>query len=181
MPKFYYYTFSFFSILLLAGCSSTINGSLEEEPTSDPTIVAVVEDEASPSIDYLTLDTDGDGTSNLEEINNGKNPLNACDSGCLHLLDNDEDWYENSIDPEPENPCVPDPTAAACGNPNYPSTDTDGDGTNNADEIANGSNPLNACDAGCMSVLDTDEDWYENSIDPEPNDACIPDPTAAAC
>lgn len=182
MSKFYSLALGLSCVLLLAGCSTPNEAPIEEVSTVEPVAEEiVVETEESPGIDYLTLDTDGDGTSNLDEINRGSDPLNACDSGCMQLLDNDEDWYENSIDPEPQNPCVPDPTAEACGDPSYPSTDTDGDGTNDADEIANGSNPLNACDFGCLHSLDNDEDWYANSIDPSPEDACIPNPSAAAC
>jgi gliding motility-associated-like protein len=89
--------------------------------------------------------------------------------------DIDGDGVLNEVDPDVNDPCIPNPNAGPCDqdndgltntqetsagtNPTNP--DTDGDGINDGTEVANGSNPLDPCDPddtlpGCQ--IDTDGD-----------------------
>ncbi|WP_169628040.1 Ig-like domain-containing protein [Flavobacterium soli] len=75
-------------------------------------------------------------------------------------VDDDGDGVNQGVDPDDNDPCVPNPNFATCDqdndgltnqeeiaigtNPTNP--DTDGDGINDGTEVLNGSNPLNPCD-----------------------------------
>lgn len=75
-------------------------------------------------------------------------------------VDNDGDGVEEGIDPDDNDPCVPNPSFATCDQDNDGLTnqeeaaigtdptnpDTDGDGINDGTEVNNGTNPLNPCD-----------------------------------
>jgi len=75
-------------------------------------------------------------------------------------IDNDGDGVEQGIDPDDNDPCVPNPLFATCDQDNDGLTnqeeagigtdptnpDTDGDGINDGTEVDNGTNPLNPCD-----------------------------------
>ncbi len=73
--------------------------------------------------DFLDpLDEDSDGI------------IDALDS---NILDMDMDGVVDQLDPANTNPCIPDNTNVLC--------DSDGDGITDGEEIANGSDPFDAC------------------------------------
>jgi len=85
--------------------------------------------------DPYNPDTDNDGINDGDEVTNGSNPLDPCDpddSAAICQIDTDGDGltdaYEGVIGTDPNNP------------------DSDNDGISDGDEVANGSNPLDACD-----------------------------------
>lgn len=114
-------------------------------------------------------DDDNDGQSDADEIACGSNPLSAASKA----TDTDGDGRPNCVDEDDDNDGVADGQDAFPLDPTE-SVDTDGDGTGNnadtdddndgqsdADEIACGSNPLNA---GSKSV-DTDGDHRPDCVD----------------
>ncbi len=135
--------------------------------------------EASLTTDPTNPDTDGDGINDGDEVTNGSNPLDPCSPvpslGCP--TDDDNDGTPAGLDPDDNNPCVPNPAAGPCDQDSDGLTntqeaaigtdptiaDTDGDGINDGTEVTNGSDPLSACSpdvnfGGC----DQDNDGLTN-------------------
>jgi gliding motility-associated-like protein len=125
-------------------------------------------------------DTDGDGENDCDEIGNVGAPTDTDGDGIIDalessIIDTDGDGIMDELDPDNNNPCIPDVNAGPCDqdgdgltnsqentagtSPTNP--DTDGDGLNDGAEVTNGSDPLNPCDPddtlpGCQ--IDTDFD-----------------------
>ncbi len=100
--------------------------------------------EASLGTDPNNTDTDDDGINDGTEVGSDtSNPLDEDGDGIIDALDSDvidsdNDGVNDQQDPGNSNPCVPDNLNMLC--------DTDGDGITDGEEIANGSNPFDACD-----------------------------------
>ena len=84
--------------------------------------------------DNTNPDTDGDGIIDGTEVNAASDPNDACDPDINALTTNDCD--NDGLDNAEE-------TLAGTDNNN---ADTDNDGINDGDEVANNSDPLNPCD-----------------------------------
>ncbi len=101
-------------------------------------------DEASLGTDPNDTDTDDDGTDDGTEVGSDTaNPLDEDADGIIdaldsNIIDSDNDGVNDQQDPGNTNPCVPDNTNMLC--------DSDGDGITDGEEIANGSDPFDACD-----------------------------------
>lgn len=100
--------------------------------------------EAALGTDSTEPDTDGDGIDDGVEVGDDlENPLDEDSDGIIDALessveDTDGDGVADQFDPANTDPCVPDNSVGLC--------DTDGDGISDGDEIANGWDPLDACD-----------------------------------
>jgi gliding motility-associated-like protein len=122
------------------------------------------------------LDSDGDGLSDFDEVNNyGTDPNNPDTDG-----DGYNDGNEVTISSDPLNPCDPNPMNPVC--------DQDGDGLTNADEATNGTNPMNPDTDGDgvldgEEVLGTDDPAtpYVPTGTSDPLDACDPINTSPVC
>ena len=103
--------------------------------------------------DNTNPDTDNDGFTDGNEVDNGTNPLNACDpvSSGLGTDDCDLDGLTN------------DDELTAGTDPN--DADTDNDGENDGDEVNFGTNPLDPCDPniGGNPAADCDGDNLDNA------------------
>ncbi|RDI09726.1 gliding motility-associated C-terminal domain-containing protein [Flavobacterium sp. AG291] len=136
--------------------------------------------EANLTTNPTNPDTDGDGINDGTEVANGSNPLDPCSPvptlGCP--TDADQDGTPAASDPDDNNPCVPNPSAGPCdqdgdglnntqeaANGTNPTVaDTDGDGINDGTEVTNGTDPLNACSPNAGSPLcDQDNDGLTNA------------------
>ncbi|OIQ23078.1 gliding motility-associated C-terminal domain-containing protein, partial [Lacinutrix sp. MedPE-SW] len=108
-----------------------------------------ISNEATVTITYGDVDSDGDGVLDSVEVLNGTDPLDPCDY-------NTEDITEVQSEP-------------------FLSTDCDGDGVTNEDELLDGTNPLENCDFVTTSVTlpqsleffngDCDNDNVPNGIE----------------
>jgi gliding motility-associated-like protein len=155
------------------------------EDTNSLTITGVETITAVFVLDDPTIDSDGDGLTDQEEINIGTDPTNPDTDG-----DGIPDGQEVANGSNPLDPCSPNLNAGPCDqdgdgltnaeeivlgtNPTNP--DTDGDGIPDGEEVANGTNPLNPCDPdedfpGCNVDTDGDglTDAYEGVIGTDPN------------
>jgi MYXO-CTERM domain-containing protein len=168
-------------------------------------------DPCNPNPDALacpTGDPDGDGATNAQERGAGTDLQDpdsdddgVCDGPntvvptCIGTTgDEDGDGVLNATDPDPLDPCNPNPNALAC-----PTGDPDGDGVNNGDEATAGTDPNDPdsdddglCD-GALSLPgvcvgqggDDDGDGVTNDAEvgagSDPLDPCDPDPNALAC
>ena len=109
-------------------------------------------------------DTDDDGINDGDEVDNDTDPLDPCDpnsSGAECQVDTDGDGLtdtrEDVIGTDPNDP------------------DTDDDGINDGDEVANNTDPLNSCDPdSTRPECDPDEDGLSNAeedtLGTDPND-----------
>ena len=125
------------------------------------------------------VDTDGDGTADYIEVQDGTDPANPCDPdpAALQTNDCDGDGVPLSDDPDDANQCVPTPyatTAEVLGS--YPDCDNDGVDNDTDPDDGDVCNP-NTTDPSC----DTDNDGVPNSDDTGPNDPCVPDNTIGLC
>jgi gliding motility-associated-like protein len=137
-------------------------------------------DEILLGTDINNPDTDGDGENDCAEIGNIGAPTDTDGDGIIDalessIIDTDGDGVMDELDPDNNNPCIPNPNAGPCDqdgdgltnaqentagtSPTNP--DTDGDGLSDGAEVTNGSDPLNPCDPddslpGCQ--IDTDFD-----------------------
>lgn len=105
---------------LFDGEEATLGTDPNDPDTDDDLIpdgVEVGDDVGAP------LDEDGDGI------------IDALDS---NIADSDNDGVNDQQDPANNNPCIPNNSNQLC--------DSDGDGITDGDEIAGGSDPLDACD-----------------------------------
>ncbi len=113
--------------------------------------------EASLGTDPNNPDTDGDGINDGDEVGADlNNPLDTDGDTIIDALessitDTDSDGVVDQEDPDNTNPCVPNNNNSLC--------DTDDDGIIDGEEIANGSDPLDACDpdptnANCNAEID---------------------------
>jgi gliding motility-associated-like protein/uncharacterized repeat protein (TIGR01451 family) len=99
--------------------------------------------EATLGTDPNNRDSDEDGIEDGVEVGpDFLNPLDEDSDGIIdaldsNILDQDMDGVVDQLDPANNNPCIPDNTNGLC--------DTDGDGITDGEEIANGSDPLDAC------------------------------------
>ncbi|MDG1570972.1 gliding motility-associated C-terminal domain-containing protein [Robiginitalea sp. M366] len=99
--------------------------------------------EASLGTDPNNTDTDGDGIDDGTEVGSPDSPLDEDGDGIIdaldsNTLDTDQDGVNDQQDPANDNPCIPENNNNFC--------DSDGDGLSDAEEIANGSDPFDACD-----------------------------------
>lgn len=166
-----------------------LDDGFEGANTNDPTDVNDEIDDPSTlpdvqlpggDVDYRegiisTLDTDGDGVLDEQEIADGTDPNNPCDfviasitevqSGAYRLADCDGDGVTNETEildgTNPEDPCdfvAANITEAQTGD--YLISDCDGDGVTNGTEIGDGTDPEDPCDYIATSVtLDRSGDW----------------------
>lgn len=92
-----------------------------------------------------------------------------------NLNDPDGDGIENSIDSDPNSPCLPIQDIEYLGfnafNNIWREADCDEDGMSNIEEFNSGRNPY----FDESSIGDTDGDGVRDDVDPEPNDPCIPE------
>ncbi len=145
---------------------SVSNGSCSSQPSA-PVNMTMID---------CNLDSDGDGLSDFDEVNNyGTDPNNPDTDG-----DGYNDGNEVTIGSDPLNPCDPNPMNPVC--------DQDGDGLTNADEATNGTNPTNPDTDGDgvldgEEVLGTDDPStpYVPTGTSDPLDACDPINTSLAC
>ncbi len=131
-------------------------------------------------------DSDDDGFTDIEECQNGSNPLNPCDPEpvaaiCSGSVDEDGDGYFGDVnpsnptwDPDDNDPCVPEHTVGACdfdndGIPNSQDPDDDGDGVNDVDD----DDPF---DPNSDSDGDGYSDIDETTNGSNPLDPCDPQP-----
>ncbi|AUC75560.1 carboxypeptidase regulatory-like domain-containing protein [Olleya sp. Bg11-27] len=117
-------------------------------PDGDPT--------TDDGTDPTESDTDGDGVLDGTEVANGTDPNNACDYNAVDITevitattdcDNDglTDAEEiNGPDGDPTTDDGTDPTES----------DTDGDGVLDGTEVANGTDPNNACDYNAVDITE---------------------------
>lgn len=112
-------------------------------------------DEVNIGTDPNVADTDGDGINDFDEVGGDLNaPLDEDGDGIIdaldsNILDSDGDDVVDQKDPANTDPCVPDNTKGVC--------DTDGDGITDGDEIANNTDPLDACDPNLTPACDPDD------------------------
>ncbi len=152
------YVFTYTTTVALAPCTN-VSGTLTVNVstcTVDSDNDGVNDDDEQ---DIGTLvdnpDTDGDGINDGDEIgDNLAAPIDTDSDGIIdalesNILDADGDMVFDQLDPANTDPCNPNPSAGVC--------DTDGDGITDGDEIANDTDPLDACD-------------------PNLTPACMPDP-----
>ncbi|GGD04513.1 hypothetical protein [Hyunsoonleella pacifica] len=109
-------------------------------------------------------DCDEDGMSNADEVNNGRNPY--IDESTIG--DADGDGVRDDVDPEPNNPCLPEQFSGYQDfNPDnevWAMGDCDDDGITNADELANGDSPYPLPDLPCNEILNFDLGNYEREL-----------------
>ncbi|WP_394970229.1 gliding motility-associated C-terminal domain-containing protein [uncultured Croceitalea sp.] len=130
-------------------------------------------------------DTDGDGIFDGQEALDGTDPNDSCDSiGGTPLgtddCDNDDLTNDEEVTgtDDPSTPANPNGTTT---NPNNP--DTDGDGINDGQEILDGTDPNDDCDAIGGTPLDSsdcDGDGNPNGTDPNPTVATAVDDNISA-
>lgn len=100
--------------------------------------------EAALGTDPNNPDTDGDGIGDLEEVGADiENPLDEDEDGIIdaldsNILDTDMDGVVDQLDPANTNPCIPNTLNGVC--------DSDGDDIPDSQEIADETDPLDACD-----------------------------------
>lgn len=88
--------------------------------------------------------------------------------------DNDDDGTPDVSDPEPNNPCVPNPNATAC--------DDDDDGSPDDGTDPDDTDPCVPDDqAEACTTPDEDGDGYRGDDDPDDTDPCVPDVNAGPC
>ena len=128
-------------MLLLTACESTVKSTIIEKsaPDSDEDGVSD-EQELEDGTDPFNPDSDGDGVSDGEEAENGSDPNNSDSDG-----DGLNDGVENTIGTDPNN------------------TDSDGDGLTDGEESTNGSDPNNN-DSDGDGIYDGEE--INNGTDP---------------
>lgn len=156
--------------------------------------------------------SDGDGELDGEEVTDPYNPDDTDNDGIYDVfesseIDDDGDSYDNEGDPDDSNPCIPDSSAAGCvfgsgrldsdddgltdeqenslgTDPN--NEDTDGDGTNDYDEVGDPEFPEDGDFDGIINALeseqeDSDGDGYNDQEDGDDNDNCTPDSEVGDC
>lgn len=112
--------------------------------------------------DACDMDDDNDGTSDADEVAAGSDPLNAnstpevCDGVDNDLNDGADEGFPNT-DGDGQANCV--------------DSDDDNDGQSDANELACGSDPLNAN----SKATDTDGDNRPDCVDPDDDDDGVPD------
>ncbi len=171
----------------------------EDGRLSEETLVFA--DACDGGLDAPFCDRDGDGLSNRDEEAFGTNPLNPdtdndfVSDGAEVLrdsdldgindalessrTDNDGDGTADQLDQDNDDPCEPDADAGRC--------DRDGDGVDNATEIAAGTDP-DSVDSdgdgrpdGQESAFDTDGDGVTDRLDVAELNPCVPDIDAPTC
>jgi gliding motility-associated-like protein/uncharacterized repeat protein (TIGR01451 family) len=101
-------------------------------------------DEIALGTDPNNPDTDGDGIDDGTEVGpDVNNPIDTDGDGIIDALeslieDSDGDGVVDQLDPANDDPCIPSRDNGVC--------DFDGDGIPDAEELANGTDPDNACD-----------------------------------
>ncbi len=146
-----------------------------------------VADEDDADVCDPNSDSDGDLFTDIEEKNNGTDPLNPCDpnvdaTNCVPV-DNDEDGYiANYPDTHPDfdeddtNPCVPSFMVDACdfdgdGIPNGTDNDDDNDGVSDANDVDDFDKNSDSDNDGISDDVETGMNGvYEVGIDTNPLD-----------
>ncbi|MEL6988029.1 MAG: hypothetical protein AAGK97_09370, partial [Bacteroidota bacterium] len=142
-------------------------------------------DSCNPDDTVGACDTDNDGTPDgLDCAPN--DPLAATIDACgicggdgLSCQDLDNDGVFADVDPDDNNPCVPNNTIGVC--------DTDNDGTPDGldcapnDPLAAVVDSCNVCGGDGLSCQDLDGDGTFADIDPDDNNPCVPDNTVGVC
>ena len=106
------------------------------------------EDERSLGTDPSNTDSDGDGVADNEEL--GVDLINP--------IDTDNDGIINALDEDDDNDGIPSADEAQLGS-NPLSADSDGDGTNDGDELgADKANPADSDNDGIIDLIDNIDD-----------------------
>jgi hypothetical protein len=142
-------------------------------------------DPCNPDNTVGSCDSDNDGTPDgldcapTDATAQVIDSCGICGGEGLSCSDLDGDGVFADVDPDDNNPCVPDNTIGLC--------DSDNDGTPDGLDCA----PLDAtaqvidscgvCGGEGLSCVDIDEDGVFADIDPDDNDPCIPDNTFGGC
>jgi hypothetical protein len=167
--------------------------------------------ETALGTDPYDSDTDDDGENDGDEIGDVNNPNDTDNDGKLDALessvvDSDGDDVFDELDPENDNPCVPNANAQACPDSSKDSDgdgipddkekelgtdpenkDSDNDGKNDSDEVGDDlDNPKDTDNDGFIDALessieDKDGDKVNDEIDPANEDPCIPFDSSDAC
>ena len=137
------------------------------------------EGEYNLTVWIFTLDTDGDGFWDTEEVNCGSDPDDASDypvdtdgDGRCDAMDNDDD-NDGVVDNDDDFPLDPNEQTDTDndGVGDNSDDDYDGDGWTDADENTCGSDPLDAADR----PLDTDGDMICDTVDDDDDADGVPD------
>ncbi|WP_350292235.1 gliding motility-associated C-terminal domain-containing protein [uncultured Croceitalea sp.] len=125
-------------------------------------------EEATLGTDPNNPDSDGDGINDGQEVIDNTNPLDDCDSSGgtpLGTSDCDEDGLTNDEEDVNGNGSVDEGET----DPNNP--DSDGDGINDGQEVADGTNPLDSCDSiggtppqGAACDIDIENDLVDSNL-----------------
>jgi gliding motility-associated-like protein len=110
--------------------------------------------------DPLSEDTDGDGVSDSDELQDVTNPLDPCSLILASVtLTPSPEWYTLDCDGD----SIPNGEENGT-DPLNP--DTDGDGVTDADEIQDGTDPTNPCEFLPESItVQVDSSWFEVDCD----------------
>ena len=126
------------------------------------------------------VDTDNDGIADINETNNGTDPLNAdSDSdgksdGAEGTADSDSDGIIDALESSQTDSDSDGVVDELDSNNTNPGNDSDNDGISNQDETANGFDPLDP-NSPSNSNTDTDNDGVVDAIDTDDDNDSIPD------
>ena len=150
-------------------------------PLPEQCDTAVVIITVSPCLSNPSLDCDGDGVTNGNEILNGTDPANPCSFEIASVtLTPSVEWINNDCDQDgvtngdeitdgtnPLDPCELDTASITLPQlTTWLNADCDGDGVTNGTEILNGTDPSNPCELDITSVtLTPSVEWINSDCD----------------